>query len=177
MSEKEVFQSHILGLPVYSLQDGYQLGRTKLLLVNPAAGQILGILVEGRRGMREARVLPLSAVYACGEDGVIVEHRRCLESKNHRPDYVRALRQPHALLNARVFTAGGDCLGQVIDYSFTLGEGNLSGIDISGSNNFPGPIHVPIDLILAIATRTIMIKSLPDPEPPNTCQALIPIES
>lgn len=148
----------ILGMPVYSIQEGQPLGNIKQILVDGKSNRVQGFIVEKRRFSREERFLPFAAVSGFGEDTLTVEKQGLLERKGANQQNLRAIRSSLPIIGARVFTAGGKTLGKVEEYRFSTETGAISGLEMTGDGFFP--VHSLVDgsCIIAIAPRTIMLK-------------------
>lgn len=148
----------IIGMPVYSIQEGMALGFIKQILIEGKVGSVIGFILEKRRFSREERILPFSAVSGFGEDTITVERQNLLERKGANPQFMRAIRSPLPIIGSRVFTAGGKTLGRVEEYRFSPENGAISGLEIAGDGLFRVRSLVDGQHIIAIAPRTIMLK-------------------
>lgn len=148
----------IIGMPVYSIQEGTPLGMIKQILVDNKNKCVQGFIVEKRRFSKEERILPFPAVSGFGEDTLTVERQNFLERKGTNQQFQRAIRSPLAIIGARVFTAGGKTLGKVEEYRFAVEDGSISGLEIAGDGFFKVRSLVDGGCIIAIAPRTIMLK-------------------
>lgn len=146
-----------LNQAVLSISEGLELGRVKQVLLDGSSYCVQGFVVERRRGGKDDRILPLAAVSGFGEDGLTVEHQSLLERKGASSKYIRALRQPLPVVGARVFTAGGKNLGQVLDYRFSPTDGRITALEVDGGL-FQQPRLVPGDGLIAISPQTVMLK-------------------
>ncbi len=63
----------IIGLPVFSVVDGREVGQVKDLVINPEEGVVEYVLVNGGSWYVGARVLPYRAVLGIGAHAVTTE--------------------------------------------------------------------------------------------------------
>lgn len=161
MSEKvvrDISTKKIIGMPVYSCNEGLYLGNIRQLLVDAKACAIQGFVLERRRMGKDERILPFEAVYNFGEDGVTVETVNSIERRGQSSKFIRALRHPVTIIGSRVFTTGGRTLGKIEEYRFNSATGQISGLEIAPDGFFKVRSLVNGKHIIAIAGRTVMLK-------------------
>ncbi len=161
MAEKvvrDISTRKIIGMPVYSCNEGLYLGNIRQLLVDVKACAIQGFILERRRLGKDERILPFEAVYNFGEDGVTVETATCIERRGQSSRFIRALRHPVSIIGSRVFTTGGRTLGKIEEYRFNSATGKISGLEIAPDGFFKVRSLVNGEHIIAIAGRTVMLK-------------------
>ncbi|MBQ6807935.1 MAG: PRC-barrel domain-containing protein [Firmicutes bacterium] len=156
--EKDRTSKSMIGMPLYSIQEGIPLGLIKQILISGKNKAVEGFLVEKRRFSREEKILPFPAVSGFGEDTLTVERQTLLERKGQNQQFLQAIRSPLPIIGARVFTAGGKTLGKVEEYRFSVEDGRISGLEIAGDGFFRVRSLVDGSCIIAIAPRTIMLK-------------------
>ena len=148
----------MLGLPVYSIQEGNNLGNIKGFILDAQEKSLLAFVVERRRVSKEEKMLPFTAVNSIGEDAVTVEHLNALERRGANPVIMNALRRPIQPLGARCFTAGGKTLGKVEEYYIDAESGKISQLEINSRGLLKGNILVDGAYIIALAPHTIMLR-------------------
>ena len=161
MAEKvvrDISTRKIIGMPVYSCNEGLYLGNIRQLLVDVKACAIQGFSLERRRLGTDERILPFEAVYNFGEDGVTVETATSIERRGQSSRFIRALRHPVSIIGSRVFTTGGRTLGKIEEYRFNSATGKISGLEIAPDGFFKVRSLVNGEHIIAIAGRTVMLK-------------------
>ena len=148
----------IMGMPVYSCQEGLYLGNIRTMLLDAKNYLVQGFLVERRRAAREDRILPLGAVRSFGKDGITVNSVADMERIGQSSKYIRAIRHPLIIIGSRVFTTAGRTLGKVEDYRFNTETGLISGFEISPDGFFKEKTLVHGKYLIAISGRTIMLQ-------------------
>lgn len=155
---RDISTKKIIGMPVYSCNEGLYLGNIRQLLVDAKACAIQGFVLERRRMGKDERILPFEAVYNFGEDGVTVETVNSIERRGQSSKFIRALRHPVTIIGSRVFTTGGRTLGKIEEYRFNSATGQISGLEIAPDGFFKVRSLVNGEHIIAIAGRTVMLK-------------------
>ena len=153
--EADRARGDVLGMTVISISEGMELGQVKQILIGPSY-RVEGFVVARRRS-REERVLPFAAVSSFGEDRITVERQTVLEHGNAPARYGRQPRRPLPLIGARVFTAGGRVLGKVEEYHFSVEDGSLTALELSGGF-FREKTLLPGRCIIAVSPQTVMLK-------------------
>ena len=147
----------LMGMAVYSVQEGQNLGQVKNLVIDAKEKRLLAMVVEKKRLTREDKLLPFAAVKSVGDDVVTVERGQALERRGMDASVMRALRRPVQPLGARCFTAGGKTAGKVEEYYFDVGDGSIAQLEISGVGLLTGKLLVDGRHIIALAPHTIML--------------------
>ncbi len=148
----------ILGLPVYSCQEGAYLGTVRSALIDQNDYVVKGFVLEKRRMPKEERILPFAEVHCFGQDGVTVNTAEKLERIGQNSKYIRPLRHPLAIIGARVFTTAGRTLGKVEDYRFDPKSGVLCGFEVSPDGFFKERTLVNGAHLIAISENTVMLR-------------------
>lgn len=154
----DVASKKVIGMPVYSCQEGLYLGNIRQILIDSKLHSVQGFVLERRRLGKEERILPFAAVHNFGEDGVTVETAGSIERRGQNSRYIRALRHPVTIIGSRVFTTAGRTLGKIDEYRFDSTSGQISGLEIAPNGFFKVRSLVRGEYIIAIAGRTVMLK-------------------
>ncbi len=154
----EISGKKLLGMPVYSIKEGLNLGQIKSLLLDPKEQCVAALIVERRRFNREERVLPFSAIDGIGEDAVTIEKAALLERKGTNSQYLKALKHPIYLIGAKAFTIGGKTLGKVEEYRLRQQDGIISALVLNAPGIFKESIVVDRQEIITIAPHTVMLR-------------------
>ncbi|MCR4963913.1 MAG: PRC-barrel domain-containing protein [Firmicutes bacterium] len=154
----EINSKKLLGMPVYSIQEGLHLGQIKSLILDAKEQCVAALLIERKRFNREERVLPFPAVDGVGEDAVTIEKAALLERKGVNSQYMKALKHPLYLIGAKAFTIGGKTLGKVEEYRLRRQDGLLSALILHVPGLFKESILVERQDIITIAPHTVMLR-------------------
>ncbi len=147
----------ILGMAVYSIAEGQNLGLIKGLVIDGKEHCLLALIVEKKRLTKDERILPFKAVNSIGDDVITIERLGLLERPGANQQLIKAMRRPVQPLGARCFTADGKTMGKVEECYFDA-EGRISRLEIGGGGLLKGRIFLPGELIIAMAPATIMLK-------------------
>jgi len=146
-----------LGMAVYSMQEGQNLGQVKNLIIDDKGKRLLALVVEKRRLTKEEKLLPFSAVKSVGDDVITVERGQALTQRGLDPAVMRALRRPVQPLGARCFTTGGKTAGRVEEFYIDVADGSIALLELSGGSLLTGKTLVEGRYIIALAPHTIML--------------------
>ncbi len=147
----------ILGMAVYSIAEGQNLGLIKGLIIDGKEHSLLALVVEKKRLTKDERILPFKAVSSIGDDVITIERLGLLERPGANQQLIKAIRRPIQPLGARCFTADGKTMGKVEECYFNA-AGQISRLEISEGGLFKGRLYLPGELIIAMAPATIMLK-------------------
>lgn len=160
MAERDTLKASkdIVGMPVYSIQEGQNLGQVKSLVIDTEKKCLLALVVEKKRLTKEERLLPFAAIKSLGDDVITVERGQALERRGVDPATMRALRRPVQPVGARCFTAGGKTMGKVEEYFVDITDGRIAQLEISEGGLIKGKVLVDGEHIIALAPHTVMLS-------------------
>lgn len=120
----------VIGLPVLDLDTGQELGVVRDVLFNEE-WTFSGLFVEVKSLFRKGRFISSESIHAIGDDCVTVPHLDSLLPIQDVP-HLNGINTGRAtLLGKPVYTANGNCLGQVEDIYFQEEIGTIVGYEIS----------------------------------------------
>ena len=148
-----------LGMPVYSVREGQNLGFVKTLVIDPGDKAILALVIERRRMTREERIIPFIHIQSIGDDVIVVDKASSAERKANLPQIISHMRNPLHVLGARVFTIGGKILGKVEEFYFDIQSGKIMLLEIGGTTGaiFKEKVTIEGKYIVTMANGTIMM--------------------
>lgn len=122
----------LLGVPIYTLSDGREMGKVHDLLFQISMYStpvLLGILLEPKTLFHEGRYLPWSSITRFGEDAwFIADPLQVLDALFSEPPLM--LRGVPSVLKKTVLTTDGEHLGEVEDVYIDLESGKLVGYEV-----------------------------------------------
>lgn len=110
MTKKSV---DILGLPVISITEGYELGISKTLIVDAKAGAVAAITIEDEDWYRGVKLLPYSSVIAIGRDAVTVTSSENILTLDEASDFEAMLDANIRVIGTKAITKTGTINGKV----------------------------------------------------------------
>lgn len=122
---------HLLNLPVFSLEEGQQIGRVKGLVVNPASKAVAALIIEEKGWFKEQKFIPFSRVHSIGENAVTIERSSIIQKGATLPDMVKFTKDKIDITGTRLILENGAILGQVDEYFVDLQSGNIVGLELS----------------------------------------------
>lgn len=121
----------VIGLPVYAISSGKQVGNVRDLLFDTHQ-QLFGLLVESRGWMMRRRYTPANRIVSFGFDAVTVDSEYALEplEKAHEK-VVGVCSGKHKLRGLPVMTVTGSELGRLENVYFLEEVGTLIGYELT----------------------------------------------
>lgn len=151
----------LLAMPVVNLADGQQLGRVRSIVVDPKALAVVALALEAGGLFKEQRVIPFAAVKSIGEHAVTVEEASAVARLSSVPDLAPLVRQPAAILGARVMSEDGRFLGNAEEYFFTA-QGAIDHFVVSGGTwrtFIQGKALLPAQAVRTVGQGSIIVKA------------------
>ncbi|MGI5891145.1 MAG: PRC-barrel domain-containing protein [Bacillota bacterium] len=155
----ERYSKKTIMMPVYSVQEGQNMGLVKSIIIDPKEKCIMAFLLERRRMTKEERIVPFVNIKSVGDNVIIIDKAINAERKNNFPQIMRYMRNPVQLIGSKVFTTGGKTLGRVEEYRYDDKSGKITTLEISGgmANYIKGHILLEGQYIITIAPATVMV--------------------
>ncbi len=162
----------LIGMEVYTINEGDSLGNVKDLLIDPMAKKAVAFLVEKKGLSREARLIPFDKVVNIGDAAVIVADRGSVARAANLPHMVKYLERPAALYGTRIITTQGVSLGRMEEYHIHRKTGAICQLDIIGGKGhaLSGRASLDGQYLLTMGRAAIMVEAA-------NAQALINRES
>ena len=126
MTKKSV---EILGLPVISITEGYELGISKTLIVDARAGAVAAITIEDEDWYRGVKLLPYSSVIAIGRDAVTVTSSKNILTLDEASDFEAMLDANIRVIGTKAITKTGTINGKVKEI-FIGEDGTVEKVEI-----------------------------------------------
>jgi uncharacterized protein YrrD len=159
------FISKVIASKVISFQERAILGSVTRVLIDPADGALLALVVNVRS--RDEKYIPQTEVKGFGEGVVIVEGVSSLSDAEEVIKIAEALEEEPIILGAEVVTEAGDYLGRVDDATLDLGTGSLKSLYVNPK--YLGKLLgeqkiISLKQVLRIEKRRIIVKDLKAPQ-------------
>ncbi len=119
----------IIGLPVFAIVDGREVGQVKDLVINPEEGSVEYLLVNGGNWYVGAKVLPYRAVTGIGVHAVTTESENLLTNLNESTNASVLLQRNIKVKGTRVLTKKGNLLGVVSEYEIDENTGKITSLE------------------------------------------------
>lgn len=161
----------LLGLPIISLDEGYQLGVIKGIIIDSDLISVAALVVGSTTWRSDSRVLPYEKVASIGNHAVTIEKLSYLEKS--LSSHLKRLDKNKALEGVRVISAEGNSLGTVEEFTVDTETGKIYSLELSGNiidSIFKGRVTLPSTAIKTMGKDIIVAKAGAENE-------LIPSES
>ena len=149
----------IVGMPVFSLEEGQQTGSVKDLVVNPQSKKVVALAIAQKGWLKELKYIPYSKIRSIGEDAITVDHGTTLEKGASLPEIVKLVREKVEVTGARLVTENGTILGLVDEYLIDLLTGEIVGLEFGDNfinSMIKGRAYLDINHIRTIGKEVIV---------------------
>lgn len=148
----------IIGLPVFTVVEGRQVGQVKDLVINPDEGKVEYLLVSNGRWYVGASVLPYQDVMGVGEHAVTTESENQLTSITEAVNVNSLLAKNVELSGNRILTSRGDVLGLVNEYELDENTGIITRLFYQPANNENAVEEIAADRVLTYGADVVVVK-------------------
>ena len=149
----------IVGLSVFSIIDGRQVGQVKDLVINPEEGKVDYLLVSDGSWYIGARVLPFDKVMGIGDHAVTTESQSNITSIADAARANDLLQRNVELKNSRLLTDKGDIIGKVNEYELDENSGTITRLYFERSEG-AGVEELDAEQVLTYGADVVVVKYL-----------------
>lgn len=171
------------GMTILTLQEGEQLGRVRSLLVDPAAGQVVALVLDKRTPSGEAQVVATANVHSVGKAAITVQDRGSLVPLARIPRFQALARENITVRGKMVVTETGQKMGRIGEMLIDAGSFKIQAILLKG---FLGrQRRIPSEQIRTIGPDVVVVQEdmprpaslrptgpVPAPPPPSPEETL-----
>ncbi len=104
-----------LGLPIISITEGQEFGRSKSLLIDAGEGTVAAIIIEDSDWYHGIKLLPYSSVIAIGTDAITITKSDDILTIDEASEYEEYLEQNIKIIGTRAITKSGTLQGRISD--------------------------------------------------------------
>lgn len=145
----------ILDLPIISISEGKQIGKVQRLIINPENFSVDFVSVEQEDWQVSVKAIPYKKIVGIGESAVMVEQTNTVIDLNEIPFINELLNKKIHLLGSQVLTRKGNLLGEISDYYFNDGNGQLESLLINFGEK---ELFFPIENVLSLGNERVIIN-------------------
>jgi uncharacterized protein YrrD len=156
----EKLSRQIASLPVFSVNEGEQIGSVKNLVIDPAAKEIIALVIDQKGWFREGKIIPFNKVSSIGDNAITVEKSGTAERPSNLPQIVKLIKNPTSLINSKIVSTAGKTLGYIEEFWFDS-TGKITKIEISGrflEGWLKGKAYLPAEEIVTIGKDVVIVK-------------------
>ena len=146
--------TEILGLPIISITEGFELGISKTLIVDANAGAVAAITIEDEDWYRGVKLLPYSSVIAIGRDAVTVTSSENILTLDEASDFEAMLDANIRVIGTKAITKTGTINGKVSEI-FIAEDGVVKKVEIVDPNG--NVSEIPSDEIYIFGKQVTVI--------------------
>jgi len=149
-------------MPVFSLEEGLQIGSVRELVVDPAGKRIAALVIEQKGWFKEQRFIPYHKVHSVGDDAITIEKTSGVQKAAGLPDIVRLLKDKVKIIGAKIVAENGKVLGFIDEYYVEVDTGNITGFEFSGSlinNVMKGRAFIDISYVRTVGKEVIVVTN------------------
>lgn len=121
-----------LSLPIFSLQEGQQIGYVKSLILNANTKALAAIVVDTKGFFKDQRIIPYSKVVSVGEDAITIGKESHVEKTSSLPELLELVKEKLTIIGTKMVTETGKTLGIAEEYYVDPKTGKITQIEISG---------------------------------------------
>lgn len=146
----------IIGLPVFAVSDGKEVGTIKEIVINPEEGVVQFMLIEGEYWYLGAKVLPFEAVLGIGQHAVTAESESRLTNLTESGSAIDLVQRCVMIKGTKMLSRDGSFVGIVTEYEIEEKSGKVTALDFDNGED-PKTGSVDINQILTFGKDVIIV--------------------
>ena len=157
----EISTNRILGLNVYSLEQGERLGQVRQCVIDTKAKELVALTVANKKFIKDESVLCLTDVAGIGSEAVTVDSPAVLRKKTDCAHLKDLLKDPPAIEGLSLLKKDGTFLGRADAVYIDNETGKISRLSVQNGllgNLIKDFAYLPISEIDIIGSDMILVK-------------------
>lgn len=147
--------NELLDLPIISISEVKKIGKIKGLIINPDNFSVDFLTVEQEDWQVGVKAVPFKKIVGIGETAVMVEHDNSVIDLDEIPIVNQLLNKKIHIIGSQVLTRKGFLSGEVSDYYFNEGNGQLESLLILSGNK---ETFFPIENVISLGKEHVIIN-------------------
>ncbi len=175
------------GMPIVTLQEGERLGHVRNLIVDPAAVQVVALLLDRRSSGGERLVVATANIHKVGSTAITVENRSSMVPLSRIPRFQELVQSRGQMRGKMVITESGARLGKIAELEIDPETFAIQALLLKGfmrrGRQIPagqvrtiGPDAVVVREEAAIPRPAVVPRVPPATEPPPPAPKETPLE-
>lgn len=157
----EITANQILGLAVYSLEQGERIGQVRRFILDTKEKELLALLVANKKIAREESILYLTDAVGLSAEAVTVDSPAVLRKKSECPQLKEMLKAVNTIEGLSVLKKDGTFLGRAFSFYIDSETGKITKIELDNgfwSSFVHHRVFLPIGDIEIIGNDMILAK-------------------
>jgi uncharacterized protein YrrD len=155
----------IIGLPVFSIIDGKEVGQVKDLVINPDEGAIEFLMVNSGNWYVGAQVLPFRSVAGIGQHAVTTESEGQLVNLNESANAAALLQRGIKVKGTKVLTRKGNLVGVISEYEVDENTGRIASLEFRNLDGNSGSGLIKAGQVLTYGKDVLVVEDKVDQAP------------
>ncbi len=162
----EIASKDLIGLPVFSLEEGEKLGQVRDLVIDPDKRAIVAIVIGIKKIFQEEKIVPFQRVRHIGPEALLLASAAHLEKKANFPHLLKLINRPIHITGNRVMNEDGLALGKVREFYADANTGILTNLELGDrflSHLLKGRSFLAADRIVVFGSDVIILRDGKEP--------------
>ncbi|MEW5954395.1 MAG: PRC-barrel domain-containing protein [Bacillota bacterium] len=148
----------IVGLPLYGLAEGREIGTVKGFVCNPGEGKVDALLLDGEAYYLELRAILIDTVVGIGDFAVTVNNASLARRVTTQPTVYALLQHDVKVLGSRVLTREGKLIGTVTEIAIDEKTGVIAGCELTPANAEKAAGFIRRSDIITYGSQHLVVK-------------------
>lgn len=152
---------HFVAMPVFSLEDGQQIGIVKDTIIDNKNLDINALSIEPKGFFKEQKIIPYVKVKSVGDDAITIERTGGAQSAGSLSNVLSLAKSSATFIGTKVVTETGLNLGYVEEFIIEDTTGKIVGFELGGKINglLSGKARLNADFALTMGKDALIVKA------------------
>jgi uncharacterized protein YrrD len=124
--------NHVIGLPIFTINEGKNIDKIEDVIYDPSSQRILALIVNNGGLFSEGKVIAMEDIKSIGDDAVVIQTEQALKNTSELETDARHIAQDDTYLTkSNVVTESGKNLGKITDLLFDPQTGKVEELEVS----------------------------------------------
>lgn len=148
-------------MPVFSLEDGQQIGVVKETVIDNKNLEISALAIEPKGFFKEQKIIPYAKVKSVGDDAITIERTGGAQSPGNLPNILSLSKSSASFIGTKVVSENGLNLGYVEEFIIEDTTGKIVGFELGGkiSGLLSGKVRLDTDFALTMGRDALIVKA------------------
>ena len=128
----EQHSHNFVAMPVFSLEDGEQIGTVKEVVIDKKNLEISALIIEPKGFFKEQKIIPYIKVKNVGSDAITIDRSTGATNPANLPNILSLMKNNNNIIGTKVITESGVTLGYIEEFIVDDTNGKIVAFELSG---------------------------------------------
>lgn len=152
---------HFVAMPVFSLDDGQQIGLVKEIVIDYRNFEVSALVIEPKGFFKEQKIIPYIKVKNVGSDAITIERTVGATNPTNLPQILSLMKNGNTIIGTKVITETGITLGYIEEFLVEDSTGKIAGFELGSkiTGLMGGKTKINAGMSLTLGKDALIVKA------------------